>query len=447
MPDLQRRLKQVTMGLLVLFCIAAMPVAAELSGANPAAMGNTPGDWHYHARPDDDLERVARRLLSSRFNAHDLQRHNNLSSFNLTPGDTLRIPFQWLQQQPLPAQVTSVTGIAQVQRHLKPRFETLAAGMQLNVGDSIRTGQGMVRLTLADGSTLRVSPHSELILNRLTQFGRTGMADTRLRLKRGRINTQVPPVEKGNSRFEVETPSALAAVRGTAFEMTVEPGGTRLAVTAGQVLFGEPGREQLVPAGVSAWQQPGRPLSRQPLRAAPDLAKIPESLDSLPQTLQWQEEGQGRYRINLINQNTGEWLLSRTLNEPQWQLDNLPDGHYRLELAALDRNGMSGMPAMKQFQVAQPAPPVVLPGSRVIHVNTLGDRVTLFWQTVPNIRDYQLQLAKDASFQQVIQDLRLSATSTSLQLDQDTRYYVRIRAHSGGAEENHWGPVHALSLE
>lgn len=437
-------------GLLLLWLLCATAATAQPGSDSSPSVSSLPameGDWLYRTRPDDSLSGIADRLLAPQYSAGDLRRHNGLSHVSLSSGDTLRIPMQWLNQKPEPARVTSVKGDAWVERHLQPGRQPLSSGMTLNVGDSTYTGQGQVKLTLADGSTLRIGRESTLTLNRLTQFGRTGMADTRMRLDRGRIRTRVKPVEDSKSRFEVETPSAVAAVRGTAFELQVDSSGTHLAVTEGQVLFGTPGKEQIIPAGHSAWQKPGRALRSQPLPSAPALAGGPESVRDLPITFTWQSDHSRPHRVNLINEQTGEWLISQTVTGKELALDNLANGQYRLELAALAPQGLQGQAASHTFSVDQAPPPVVLPGSRVIHVNTLGDRVTLFWQTVDGAQDYQLQLASDARFQNIVQDRRLKETRASLELEQGNRYHVRIRPHSDEAAKSHWGPAHSISLE
>ncbi|MDX1588881.1 MAG: FecR family protein [Oleiphilaceae bacterium] len=427
--------------------LCTVPVQAQTAPSLTGPQGSD-GDWHYRARPDENLADITERLLATAYSTDDLRRHNGLSQIQLSSGDTVRIPMQWLKQKPAPARVTSARGDALVRRHLQATMEPLSGGMLLNVGDSLRTGRhGQVKLTLADGSTLRIDSNSTLTLNRLTQFGRTGMADTRMRLDRGRIKTRIKPVEDSRSRFEVETPSAVATIRGTVFEMQVDESGTRLAVTEGQVLFGEPGREVMIPAGRAARQEPGRPLRSQPLPAAPTIASSDSPGTGLPLTLNWQDSHSGPVRVDLLNEESGQWLISRTINSGKLTVNNLDNGEYRLELAALDSQGLQGMTATHRFQVDQPPPPVVLPGSRVIHVNTLGDRVTLFWQTVNGAEDYQLQLASDPDFRDILQDVRLQGTRTSLELEPGSRYHVRIRPRSDEAAKSHWGPAHSLSLE
>ena len=66
------------------------------------------------------------------------------------------------------------------------RESSVTSGMSLGSGASLKTSpDASLSLQFADGSRLQLLGDSELLLDRLTRFGRSGMVDTRLRLRGG----------------------------------------------------------------------------------------------------------------------------------------------------------------------------------------------------------------------------------------------------------------------
>ncbi|WP_197485969.1 FecR domain-containing protein, partial [Oleiphilus sp. HI0061] len=89
-----------------------------------------------------------------------------------------------------------------IKRASKSVFKLLKTNMNIRVGDEVATKKGNVLIEFADSSTIRLEENSNLVFNKLSHFGKTGMVDTRLRLKRGSLSTEVTPLVKG-SRYEI----------------------------------------------------------------------------------------------------------------------------------------------------------------------------------------------------------------------------------------------------
>jgi len=211
-------------------------------------------NWHYAVRPGDTLSSVADRALKPGRSWIDLAQHNQLKEYQLNKsqalptGMILQIPYAWLQQQPHPARVISLTGLVLVKRREESRYRPISIREQIHSGDELLTAQGSAIIKLADASTIRLAPHSYLIFNKLSTNGKIGMVDTQMLLQRGHLKTKVTPLING-SRYEISTPSAVAAVRGTEFEISVSPTGTKLDVIEGSVSFLHEAGEELVSAG------------------------------------------------------------------------------------------------------------------------------------------------------------------------------------------------------
>jgi hypothetical protein len=126
----------------------------------------------------------------------------------------------------------------------------------LEAGDRVRTGpDGAAELFLRDGeSRVRLAPGTEMTL---TAGGEDGNL---LDLAAGKLRLAVKKLEKRMKKFEVRTPTAILAVRGTDFAVHLDGGrGTELRVFAGAVEFRPVGRAQ--PLVVNAGQR---------MAAAPD---------------------------------------------------------------------------------------------------------------------------------------------------------------------------------
>jgi len=91
----------------------------------------------------------------------------------------------------------------------------LAEGARIQVPDD-----GYLRLRLADGSVVRVLAESDVELKRLRRRGVAGPVETVIDVKRGKVESEVAPKQKGRI-FEIHAPGAVASVRGTRFDVSI----------------------------------------------------------------------------------------------------------------------------------------------------------------------------------------------------------------------------------
>jgi hypothetical protein len=128
----------------------------------------------------------------------------------------------------------------------------LAATVPLQAGDLLTgPGRGDLVMDLSTGSRLRVPERGEVELQSIGAVQRFG-------LRAGRLRADVAKLQAGQ-RFLVETGDAEIEVRGTSFEVSVEPrprcasrSRTRVQVFEGVVTVRHGGQEVLVRAG-SLW--------------------------------------------------------------------------------------------------------------------------------------------------------------------------------------------------
>jgi hypothetical protein len=120
-------------------------------------------------------------------------------------------------------------------------------GQLFTQGDRLQTGDdSTLHLVLADGSSVALGPNSEITLSSVGS-GDPGSV-TLLSLARGLLNTMVEKLKAGSS-FEIETNSAVAAVKGTDFEVSagISGGDSSITVNEGVVQAGDPGRDHFEP--------------------------------------------------------------------------------------------------------------------------------------------------------------------------------------------------------
>lgn len=405
-------------------------------GADPASAGPGQLEWPYTLRAGDSFDAVARTLLSGNINPRRLAGYNGFTDTGaLRAGTEIRIPLAWLRRQPAPASAASVSGQVQIKRAGSGQTHQLSTGDRVSVGDTVVTRQGSATIELADNSVIRVSPGSRLRFNRLTRYGNGGMVDTRARLEDGEVSTRVKPVMDGDTRFEIETPSALAAVRGTAFTLQTDRGGSRLQVTEGSVDFGPPGRSRRIPAGYGARVESGSsaPMRIRALPPRPVLDPLPGALDRLPVDFRWGANGARRYQIDIIDADNGAWISREETTDNALSLTDLDNGRYNLQVAALDANGIAGMPATTTIDVALAASAAQLTapadGSRIDQ-----EMPEFTWTFTGDNESGRVEIATDADFAGVVatsdwSDTPSAVPSRPLNAGQ---YHWRVVTEAGG---------------
>ncbi|MDO3722660.1 FecR domain-containing protein [Marinobacter sp. chi1] len=424
-----------------LLLMTALGTQAELSVTQGSEQQGTSqpatsSDWIYTLRSGDSLSQVASELLTPNIGVARLREYNKLSEgMVLAEGDRVRIPLSWLKRQPEPARIASVSGVVQIISGSDGRKQTLTRDTLIRVGDEILSGSGSATVRLADGSEIRISPDSRLTFNRLTQFGKSGMVDTRLRLDHGEIHTRVKPVLDGGARFEIETPSAVAAVRGTVFAIQTSGQKTSLQVSHGAVDFGQPGKTQRIPAGygatVSASTTSGMSIRRLP--PAPETRPLPSRLTRLPATLEWSNSQASAYRLDIFAADDGRWVESREIRGNHHELSMLDNGQYEIHLASVGHDGVAGMPAVTPVEVdlqAQEAN-LVTPNDGAA---ANDDMPEFEWSLNGHNEVARIEIAADQSFNHLIATSEWAPETSALPSRplNPGQYYWRVVTEAGG---------------
>jgi len=101
-------------------------------------------------------------------------------------------------------------------------------GMTLEVGDKLTTdAKSRVTIALSDGSQIELTESSTLVLTENILNPDGSRASTKITLLGGLVRSFVRVASGAAPNFEVHTPNAVAAARGTKFDVSYEKGQAR----------------------------------------------------------------------------------------------------------------------------------------------------------------------------------------------------------------------------
>ena len=427
-------------------CVLLAIIAACLTG--PAAADETAARPATHRIvPGDTLHDLARRYLDDASQWRQFLRYNEIADpRRLQPGMLLQLP-------PLPDATVIFAHGSVTRQGAAGDAIALTAGDRLQEGAEIHVGpDSYLSLQLDDGSIIRARPDSILRLQRYRNADlrrpNAQRARRALALERGELEISVTPASPARAgdrplprRFEVITPEAVAAVRGTRFDVTATPGQTTSGVTTGsvQIRTGEAasGRQALLDTGFGIHVGPDGALGEvRALLAAPDLTALPANLGSDGYVdLSWPATpGAASYRVQLAaDEDMQQVLATASSNAPRLGLTGLADGSYVLAVRALDGDGVAGFESRRRARLeTTPAFPLYL---APLPQQAVGPAVTLRCTAVAGAAAYHVQIATDADFTAPVTEAdQLPACSYQTEALADGRYFWRVAAIARSAD-------------
>ncbi|MCP5199332.1 MAG: FecR domain-containing protein [Gammaproteobacteria bacterium] len=258
--------------------LAVMMVCLTAAGGPVVA-----AEWIYTVQRGDNPWSLTERYLAGIKYWPRIQQLNQITDpEHIPPGTRLRIPVAWLRRTDAVATVAAVNGEVRISGRGRGRAAT--SGMQLRAGDVVKTARDSnLTLSLPDGSRVLVHAESELHLDDLGMFENTDYYDLRMSVKAGRLENLVAPLGGGPGRFEITTPAAVTAVRGTRYRVSATSTATRTEVTEGAVGVATDGGTVDVPPGFGSVAERGSPPAPPvALLPAPDIAALPALVERVP---------------------------------------------------------------------------------------------------------------------------------------------------------------------
>ena len=428
-------------------------------------------DWQYIVKKNESFERIYQKYLVSHRNVEALAKYNNHApTKKLQPGQVLNIPVGMIKKIPTTAQVLVVTGdvalthsasinkiIAESANNkaLPPAStnkKKLTTSDILVAGATVQTGNNsLAKIQFSDGSITNVQPNSMLIIQDSYRYIGRGGEVILLKLSKGRTEIAANPSHSVINSMQIQTPSAVAAVRGTEFRVGAEQEIALQETLGGQVAFSANGQEVLVEKGfgslVEKDKAPSLPIV---LPVAPDVSAFTPVVDDIPvqfnlvlqaDAVAWVSQlALDAEFTKILNQQT---VLSPTTKAEQalLSLGDLADGQYYLKLRAEEEHGLQGSDAIHTFIVsARPLPPkLVTPLDEAIIDDkpNLLTPIDLSWRAVPSANNYIVQISKDANFEDKVFERITSYNQLQLQSSfngapPNTTFYWRVAVLSQG---------------
>ncbi len=139
------------------------------------------------------------------------------------------------EKKPTMALVTLIIGDVKVERNGSQSWQPLVIGDVVGEKDKIKTGpDSSCELQIEPGSIYKVKEKTEMLISKLMYDPATGKSVNRLELAVGKVFAK--PKRTQESLYEIATPTAVAAVRGTVFAVeSDEKGHVKVAVAKGKV--------------------------------------------------------------------------------------------------------------------------------------------------------------------------------------------------------------------
>ena len=412
-----------------------MAAAAPMStAARLAAAGQIRTDRNgviYNIERDETLSAVAIRFTGDSRNWQQIGKINHIPNDRVIPiGTAIVIPARLLIEKSAFATIAAVHGQVSILGKDGTSI-TPALGAAVPEGALIATSdEGFITFALKDGTVFSLTPGSNMQLTLLRAKEFTGRPRTSLTLEKGRVTSVVTPFTLPETRYEVHTPLSAAGVRGTQFRVNVDNGKSFNEVLQGTVRVAPPG------PGVPAAAQKGKgsvkdlPANYGAVIGAAGQALAPVVLSDPPTLADAdanarQDKSPVRFTLNPPAQSNarsfraavsrdakGQDVVANAVVDnagaaTQLRIPDLDDGHYYLQIASRDDNGLEGKPATVEFTLkAHPLPPFPsAPGPKLRDsVDGKPVEVLFQWGDVGSGATYHLQLASDAGFQKLLLD-------------------------------------------
>lgn len=381
----------------------------------------------------DNLINICKKLLEEPRKWGVIVKINKLKNPDLIfPGQKLIIPTDMLRGVPLDGVVTFVSGEVRARSKEGEEWKTLHINDRLKQGSSIRTGdESGVEINFEDGDSFLMRSNSTLMIRAAKKRGMLNFLQ-RLFLSAGRTITRVKEATGRKSRFEIQTPSAVAVARGTSFRVGVDEKETmRSEVLKGFVDVEAMAKKVEVQEGEGTLAKKNEPPAEpRKLLPPPMLLQRKALYTAMPLVFQFSEiEGALSYRVMIARDGAGKDLVKEQVIKPgeKAEIAGVDDGEYFLINQSIDAERLEGLPSDPvAFRLRiNPLPPVVQ--SPADSVSIRANTTEFKWLGVKDAVDYHMQIAEDREFTRIVVDRSGIATTAfaSPSLDFKT-YFFRV---------------------
>lgn len=423
----------------VVLLIVTVISHAESTSGESKPVENPESVWTYTVNQNDSFERIYQKYLNKRANIEALSKYNHYPlNKKLQPGQIINIPVEFLKKIQTNAQVLLVYGEVKATNVAGRDIYKVKKGDLLTQGDSLATGKNsLVKLLFADGSNLDIQPNSNLSIQASYKYAGKETFVTNLKLVKGRTEVSANPDHVVGNTLQIQTPSAVAAVRGTQFRLGAEDNIALQETLEGRVAFSASGQEVMLTKGYgSVAEKDKAPLPPIQLPSAPDVSTLPKLLETSSAEFNLPQQ---KDVVAWIGQLALDAEFTQILNEQTTQsgklvFAGLSDGQYFLKLRAQDQHGLQSLDAAHRFNVKfRPPEPELeliepLEGAEIPLAPT-----DLSWTPIATATSYIIQIARDVDFADIV--FERHATYSKLTTNQSFGagvFYWRVAVLSSG---------------
>jgi hypothetical protein len=393
--------------------------------------------WRYTVRPGDNLITLGRVHLINPDNWKKVQQINQVKDpYHMPVGMVLKVPLELVKQGPASAEVISVSGVAEMQTSIG--YSPLKEGRVLGPGARLLTRENSkVSIKFADGTVTNMASNTELVLDTLSLYSGGAMVDTKLRLQKGQVETHANPQHVPGNTTKIITPTAIAAVRGTQFRVEADNAAVKQETLDGKVALQAESQEVLVDKGYGSYAELGKPPS-EPVALLPavDTTGLTKQFNRLPVRFDLpQLPGAVVFSGQVFTDISLKQIVAEVESNNYGLIFNdLPDGHYVLNIRAKDKNGLLGYDAQHAFVVdARPFAPELVspPQNEVVRYH----KPLLQWSKVADAQRYLLEVSTDVEFNQKLISQYVQNNTYQMNLELMPRtYYWRVSSVAESAD-------------
>ena len=384
---------------------------------------------------NDNLVTICKKYLEQPNDWKTIAKINRLEDPHLIyPGTTLRIPSILLKGIPIDGIVTFLKGRAMSKPPDGTDWTKLHMGDPVSQGTQLKTFmESSLEITFEDGASFLLRPETTISI-RTARKKSPNYIIRKFFMPAGRTLINIKKSTGQESRFEIHTPSAVSAVRGTQFRVSADTDDiTRTEVLGGIVGVTAMGREIRLDRGEGTWVKKGE-TPKAPIVLL--LPPSPSDLKALYQVLPSQfkltpVDNAISYRVMLSTDPIFKNVVKMAVvgSSEAVPLKNLEDGTYYCQARSIDRVGLEGLPSQSTaFEIrVNPLPPFI---QKPLEDQEFRKKtIPLEWLSVPDAKAYQIQMAKDPTFKEILIDIDgITETQKKIHLDDFSDYYFRIRS-------------------
>lgn len=434
-------------------CIVGLTVVLALAGGFAMqAEARTGRTVEIRVVTQDSLIGICRKYLVQPEKWRQVARLNRLSNPDLIrPGQTVRLPLDMLKGVVADGTVELIRGTVLVRAPRQDDWLTPALHDRIAAGSALKTGADSdVEIRFADGTTFTMRENSELTVVQSVE-GPLHLLRS-LRLTAGKVISRIQSATGRASRYEVETPSVLAAVRGTSYRVSLdEARTTRVESLEHAIDVSSQGASVLLPEGtgtvVPVNERPAPPVS---LPAPPEPEALAPVYGDRVSTIRFSPvAGAAGYRVVLAEDPEGKRALRTALiaaDEP-FTFEGVADGSYVLLATTIDRTGLEGPPLAPRSLVVRrkPLPPSIVQPVQDATVPEMPLKVQ--WHHVVGASSYQIQVAStpDVSAEAVFSGDTRQTVQILKELTAGS-YWLRARSLAEDGYAGDWSEARAFSM-